>query len=589
MDQNILLSKVVANPTDTTWAQAYSTLNLYIVLSIRSEDAEAGIVTSGKELLEKIQREYFSLDDKNITNIKGALDKSLEGINKNSISIVLATVKDNVLYLVIANEGEIILKRDGKIGVIARGDADNIVAYSGNIKSDDIVVLETGGFSKKVPLNKLSGILDDREVSEISEHLAPLIHEKSEGSEAAIVLTYKGIEEPASRETQGPAPQEDESIEELGHEREGGKIRLPQIKIPTISLDLFNVGKKRLIILGIILLSLLLIVSVLFERQRQESASRRELLAEILTPAQEKFDEAEALISLNKGLALEEFDTLKTTLEESRDKFASNTSERKKLDEFIGKVESKIGELGAGATIANQKVVFENVDLVIVRDGALVATREDGKIALLSKDGESEKEIDSENKDVKAIAANKDSVFLLGTEGITRTTKSSGQTQTIVEDPDTTVALDTFGSSLYGLSTSNKTVDKYSGSSFARSDYFTEDITLSNPASMSIDASIWIIDGGKVRKFTRGKEDTFTISGLAKNLSSDSLIFTDVDYDNIYILDRTNARIISISKTGELKNQYSWKDLSKASSLAIDEESETAYVVTGNKLYSFDL
>ena len=141
MDQNILLSKVVANPTDTTWAQAYSTLNLYIVLSIRSEDAEAGIVTSGKELLEKIQREYFSLDDKNITNIKGALDKSLEGINKNSISIVLATVKDNVLYLVIANEGEIILKRDGKIGVIARGDADNIVAYSGNIKSDDIVYL----------------------------------------------------------------------------------------------------------------------------------------------------------------------------------------------------------------------------------------------------------------------------------------------------------------------------------------------------------------------------------------------------------------------------------------------------------------
>src|SRR3989344_2869060 len=104
MDQNILLSKVVANPTDTTWAQAYSTLNLYIVLSIRSEDAEAGIVTSGKELLEKIQREYFSLDDKNITNIK----------------------------------------------------------------ADDIVVLETGGFSKKVPLNKLSGILDDREVSEIS-------------------------------------------------------------------------------------------------------------------------------------------------------------------------------------------------------------------------------------------------------------------------------------------------------------------------------------------------------------------------------------------------------------------------------------
>ena len=69
MAQNILLSKIVANPTDTTWSQAYSTLNLYIVLSIRSESTESGIVTSGKELLEKIQREYFSLDEKSIVNI----------------------------------------------------------------------------------------------------------------------------------------------------------------------------------------------------------------------------------------------------------------------------------------------------------------------------------------------------------------------------------------------------------------------------------------------------------------------------------------------------------------------------------------
>src|SRR3972149_2979324 len=143
MDQNILLSKLVANPTDTTWAQAYSTLNLYIVLSIKSENASGGIVTSGKELLEKIQREYFSLDDKSLANIKKTTDNSLADVAKESISIVLTTIHEGMFYIVIKGTGEVILKRGGKIGSIARGEEEVVAAFSGKIQADDIIILET--------------------------------------------------------------------------------------------------------------------------------------------------------------------------------------------------------------------------------------------------------------------------------------------------------------------------------------------------------------------------------------------------------------------------------------------------------------
>ena len=201
MDENILLSKIVANPGEGTWSQAYSTLNLYIVLSVKSEKPEVGIVTEGKELFEKIQREYFSLDQKNLKNIKEAVDQALATLeDKSRISVILATIINNVLYLVITSQGKVILKRGGKVGTVAEGEVGQTFAFSGEISPNDIIILETGDFAEKIPVSKLAELLDSLEVAEISENLAPLIHENPLGTEAAIILQYKTLvsqEEPA--------------------------------------------------------------------------------------------------------------------------------------------------------------------------------------------------------------------------------------------------------------------------------------------------------------------------------------------------------------------------------------------------------
>lgn len=595
MNENVLLSKIVANPTDATWSQAYSTLNLYVVLSIKSE-SQASIVTSGKELLERLQREYFSQDEKSLENIKKSVEKTIESVETNeTISIVLATINQNILYIVIASSGEVILKRDEKIGIIGKGEEGKIIAFSGELTANDVVILETGDFSSKITVSKLSSVLDNLGVSEISENLAPLIHEESKGTEAAIVIQYKSggrqeEEKPTESSALDEETKDDETIEELGIPDKSQtllSVFLSKIKIPKVNIlsTVFKLSRRKIITLAIIVLAILLLGSIMFEKSRQDRVKKEQALAEIFAPAQKKYDEALALTSLNKGLALEEFESIKKTLEEARSQFGEKSSERKKLDEFIGKIEGKIGEIGAGASVSNQKVILENVDFVSFREG-LVAVDTNGKIFLLSKTGKTEKEINSKNENVKALSSDDKYIYLLGDGGITRTNKGTGATTTIVPDVESAISIDNFGSNIYALNTKEKTIDKYVGSN--KLSYFAEDITLNSPISMTIDASIWVLDG-KIRKFTRGREDSFSIQGLTGNLENNSKIATSPDFSNIYILDPKNARIVSVKKDGEAVKQYSWRDLSAATSFAVDEKGETIYVVIKNKLYSFDL
>lgn len=603
MDSNILLSKLVASPSELAWCQVYSTVNLYIVVSLKSQEAVSSITSAGKELFEKMQREYFSLDEKSLSNIKGAVEAATKELNPaHDASLVLAHVSENIVYIVIFSEGEVILKRGEKIASVAKGEKDQVVAFSGELKNDDILILETQDFSQKITMDKLSETMGNLSVSEISENLAPSVHNEPLGTEAAIILQYKAIDDTVSADTNPQQPEEEEKPQEQKGEKTDEKAEdddletlgektptasfLSKIKLPKLG---GSGGKKKIIILSIIILVILLAGSIVFERGRQENKKADAALAEILTPAQQKYNEAVELIDLNKSLALEEFTNLKTSLEEDRSKLKDSTSQRKQLDEFIGKVESKIGELGQGSTVANQKEIFNDASLVSLFEGSLVVSNSDGKIALLSKDGKAEDEYETENKGAQAIASNTTSVFVLGDEGITQTTKSNGTTKTAIEDAGGVVSLGTFGSNLYGLDSTSKNINKYAGSSFTKSNYLTGDTKLSDPTSMTIDASIWVLDGGEIKKFTRGTQDTFTATGVTKEFGDNAQITTDVDYDNIYVLDPTNARIVSIAKDGEFVNQYSWLELKSATSIAVDEPGKKIYVTINNKLYSFDL
>ena len=156
MNQQVLLSNVTANSTMSSWAQAYSTLNFYVVLSLwkplaPEQDTSTTLIPLGKDLLDRLQREFFSFDEKSLDNTKLAVENSLAEIEDKAIqySIALATIKEDTLYIVLASQSKTILRRDGKFGVIAQGEEGQVIGFSGQLEEGDLVILETEDFAKK--------------------------------------------------------------------------------------------------------------------------------------------------------------------------------------------------------------------------------------------------------------------------------------------------------------------------------------------------------------------------------------------------------------------------------------------------------
>jgi hypothetical protein len=147
---------------------------------------------------------------------------------------------------------------------------------------------------------------------------------------------------------------------------------------------------------------------------------------------------------------------------------------------------------------------------------------------------------------------------------------------------------------LYTLDTQNNQIYKHDAikTGFSTGKEWTKDNTadIKTGVDLAVDGDVLVMgSGGTVYKFTNGTYQPFTISGLDPELKSADSIWTYNDLNYIYILDTTGKRIIVLDKTGQLKTQVTATEFSHPTSMIIDEEKNTAYVLDSNKLYRIDL
>ncbi len=633
MNQDILLSKIVPNATETTWSQAYTTLNVYIALSIESAKTTNTVASIGKDVLEKLQREFFALDQKDLENIKEAVENVAKTIEPEyEYSILVGAIVKDILYIVIASQGIVILKRGDRVGVIAQGKKDELVGFSGRLEHDDIVSFETGGFNEKIPLSTMQEYLSVNDVSQISENITPLVHGESKGNEAAIILQYKDIDKSVIPSEEGEEfvqqeeveepevdheenvkedevtsnlwtkpPKENfendgpiEELEESTHPKNSFIPSFPSLKsLRSITSFFSPKNKKGIIVVVAIFLIILLIGSIVFETNRRNSAARQEEFAKVYTPAKSTFDEGVELESLNKSLALEKLLDSQKLIEGSISKFPESSQEYKDLAALLKDIQSKIESIGGGGQIKNQKVITKSsdelpsIDAVTIKGGQLAVVSEKGKkIATLRPTGGIDESFETETSG-SLITADEKFIYILG-DGVERIDKGNGSKETVLEKVKGS-AIELFGSNFYVLNGDD--IEKYRAPSENSTSYFAEKPTFeANPISFSIDGSVWILeDNGEIVKFTKGKREAYEIKGLLAPFSTNSQIYTDVDYSNLYILDVKNQRVVALSKKGEYQNQYEWNEFENATSFAIDEKNKKGYVVVNDALNSFDL
>lgn len=573
---DLVFAKIVATPTLNSWSQAYNAGSFFAVLSLAKNTAseEDSLNALGKEILELLEQEYFSLEVKNLESIKQAVITTSKKVPEGVMScLIVGSIQSfpankHVLYVFVYGGGKVILQREEALGTIirlTRGQA-NILSASGFLQDKDLIILETEQFGKIVSNEELKNALDHLPPQDIAETLAPKIHETAEGGACAIIVFYQSKEEPKEEEEAVLEPQEEIKKEPLFKTFLNlSKQYLPPLKTLTFHFSsLFNTARlthpRKMLLTISIIIAVLLLASIFFAIKKKEDAKNQALLQSTVSQAQKKYDEGQALLGLNKNLARDDFLASQKVLNEGGAKFKKGSKEEKKIAELLAKVNEAIS-------------ASSNLFLVEAK--------------------QSEKDINSllavklANKNALFVTSDGKSIYLINNDGI-----SSGKL-IVKKDWNDVGGFGAYLGNFYVLDKKEGQIFKFvpTEGGFSKTNYLASGVSLdfSKAASISIDGSLWVLlNDGTIAKFTKGKIENFTLSGLDKPFNSPVRIFTNADSNNLYILDPQNSRIVVIAKDGAYQAQYQADILKTASELEVVEKDKKIFFLSQEKIWEIE-
>lgn len=558
-DGKITFANIVATPTSTSWSQAYTAGKLYAVLSLEQESGAdaAHLATVGKDIINALVEEYFTLETKDLVTIKKAVLQTTTKIPKSTTAcLVVISIVNTVLYALSYGGGKVMLRRSDKLGtILAPADIETIPsvhAVSGFLQEKDMIILQTKQFGEFVSPGDLSSFATPAEAVEI---LSPKIHGETHGGASAIILSYQeapthAFEEDVVEPIPSPLQEEVAHREQLHPKK---SFTLPKLHIPPKKTWLFLL--IPLILLGVLAFSLYT------AKRTQESAKIQSLFDQVYPAAEKKYNEGQALVSLNKTLAQEDFKKAKDLLAANIDKFPKESEEYKKVSELFEKVKSVTQDATGGTVLSAQKTDASNSPL----------------LAAILK-----------NKDSQYAAPAETNIYLGSNTGV-KTDKG----KTILENTNgwgQIGGLGTFGTNVYVLDKKNGEILKYvSGDSESKATYATDE-AFSKATGMAIDGSIYVLTtDGVIKKYTRGKPDTFGITGLETPLKKPLRISTNPEIDNLYILDPGNSRIVVLNKSGAFQNAFAATVIKDAKDFDVQESEKKIYILSSGNVYEINI
>ncbi len=608
MKTPLRFAKIISTPTLHAWTQGYTAGNLIAIISLTQssqngtqEITEISLPILGKDLINTLEAEYFTLETKNLTTIKQAISTTIEKVPQDILlSFGVAVIIENILYLYQYGPGKIVMKRKDKIGVLLeQTEQKNLIAGSGFIEDGDVILLETQKFTETVPVDTISPYLHKDKISEMADKLSPLVHESQMGGAAAIAFSYSednsvattqhGEKTIASDSFAMPEPPKEEKLHSHPHVSQNEPEVIPEnqdikpneknaelaIEDATIEepkkrkFSSFHFSHARkLFITIVVILIVVLIGSIFFSTRKQKQVADQKLFTQTVVPAQKKYDEAQSLMSLNQNLAMEDYQSAKNLLTPAVGKFPADSKESLETTTLMQKIDTALSQIAQTAPQDAKQTDASNSPVL-----SALMQHANAKYA---------------TEDTKAI-------YLVDATGITSIDKSTAKTTAIItnnSDWKDVGGLATYLGNFYVLDRSGGIL-KYvpTGNGFSKSHYFpgnAPDVSKAN--GIAIDGSIWIISSdGSIAKYTRGIADTFTIKGIDKPLSNPTRIYTSIDSPNVYILDNGNKRIVVLDKKGNFIAQYPAGIINSAQDFQVFEPQKKVYVLSTSKVWEIDL
>lgn len=618
-------AKLTGSPDSSGWAQVHDftpeeeeklkARGRLIAVVATSSSTHVGVnaVLEGREILTRLHEEYFGKTE------GGAFDTLRTAVNKVSqefsegeekIQIGAMVIIENTLYIGVSGGAKVLLMRQGSLVAFSQ-------ASSGYIKPGDMILVATKRFFDAVPWGVVKATLEAGNPEASVAELAPIVHSSHGNGDFGVFVgkfsdpnVLSTIPKPMSvePETKGiPIQNQYINLPVNSFRRKlagflDGIIRLipeKRLYIRSETRELDTERKKSVAIIAGVILLVLLVVSVVFGLRQAGIKEARSKYIDRLTKAQHELTEAKSLASIDKDRARQLlFDSKQISSE-----LTAEGVEDSELTTLITDINSSMGDI-AGIYQAEPDLYLDLSLLTSGFSGDEISLS-DSNMLVLDKSGQRVVSVDTTSKRTEVaagpdvlrnatnIAAYTDRSFVVDDNGVLDV---SGTPKTVInKDWSGDIEVTAFTGNIYLVEKNNSTIWRYQGSAglfSSKDNWFGEGVSpdLSDTKAMAIDGSVWLLGAnGKILKFTLGKPDPFNISGVDGDLGGIVSFYTNEESDYIYLLDKTNSRVILVDKKGVYKAQYVSEQIKNASGIVVSERDGKIILLSGPKLYSIDL
>ncbi len=577
-------AKLVSPPTARSWSQAYNAGSLFVAVSLtknpQGEGEHLPLSAVGKDLINSLEEEYFTLEEKNLASVQKAIETACAKLQPNvTCSLVAVSAAHTTLYVFTYGRGTVLLKRANKLGLILSSEQEThpaIISASGQLVDGDLIILETHKFTEVVPhtllLSALKGTPD-----EIAEHLAPRVLEQEEGNVCGIFIGYKQPQPAPHEQSNTPLVHQtpvDESLpakEEIppNQPRTLPSFHFPAFSFPHVPFPFHWSRKKVLFFLVSLILIALLAGGVYTTHKKQKQSQTHSQFTPVYQQALKKYQDGQSLIDLNKPLARENLTSAKQILQKAP--VGAGSSDEKQSKELQQKIDDALSQVS---------------DVSIIQPTAV----DNNQSPILTYERSAKSPTSSYAKDDSLI-------YAANTQEIVSATKDTQKEKTLKKndsDWDSVQGVGVYNGNIYLLDTKSNQIYKFvpSGSDYSKNNYLSNSKVndVSTATSMAIDGSVYVaFKDGSIKKFTKGKQEDFAITKLSKPLKSQTRMVTTLDGDNLYILDKENSRIVILSKRGVFLSELHASILSTAQDLDVAERDKKIYILSNGKVWELPL
>jgi len=106
---------------------------------------------------------------------------------------------------------------------------------------------------------------------------------------------------------------------------------------------------------------------------------------------------------------------------------------------------------------------------------------------------------------------------------------------------------------------------------------------------LAIDGSIYILQkNGLIYKYFKGKKVEEIKISLTEPLAGENKLFTEIDFQNLYVSDFKNKRLIVLNKQGEVINQYINDEFINLKDFWVTKDEKEAYLLCGKKVFKLE-